>query len=797
VTDLQTLLDNPGFPYMHRLRQTARCVILCGISLPATVLAEEPAVAPEPETIPIQSLPSASDNTAVRLEAIVVTAQKRAENIQDVPISIQAFSGRSLAASGITNTRQLDQVVPSLQFSSIASFPLVFIRGLGSDNFVPSADPSIATYIDGIYVPNGAATLQSLANIERVEVLKGPQGTLFGRNATGGAISVSTGDPAAEFQTSLEGQLGNFDARAIKGSVSGPVTRWLGLSLSGESSRKDAYYSHVSREVPADHLDAVRLKLLIRPTENLSLSLSGYHSSQSGLFFNIYKNTDPSLLGRLFLIQPSEDNYVGDTDFPASTSATQDLGFGTLNWQMPWFDFKLLGSYQRHFAEGSQDFDGSAVPAAALSTGNVFTHLHTGELQLLSNQNTWGASRFKWVAGLYYLRSSAGIDPGYLRVAPGLVGGLLALPPLPVVNELGARLEELFNAFGLQNTPLGDGGLSLVFRGILDTRSYSAYAQGTFMFTDWLDLTLGGRAQRERRFLTKAQTDLADFSGSGTTTLLPFDLEGTNASNFAPRAVLSLRPFDDTLVYLSYSVAYKSGTYNIVNTYKQPNYIAPEKVASYELGTKIELAGGKVRVNAAIFDSEIRNLQSGFTSLLSGGVVQFFSVPRARSRGAELNLGWVPMPGWNPGLALSANGAYIDAIYTDFPDGPGYQEGTGLYSGDFDHSGNRLTHTPKWSGNLGLIQTFIGAHGRYEFAVSDYYSGNTYSTAQNADKQPAYAVLNARVSYLHQPWRLKLTLFSQNLLDRQYNVLVGPTDFGVQRTLAAPREYGARLNWEF
>ena len=780
------------------LIRASRCgLLLCGLSLSAAALADDtPAVAVE--TIPIQPLPQpAGDDSPTRLEAIVVTAQKRTENIQDVPISIQAFSGRSLAASGITNTRQLDQLVPSMQFSSIASYPLVFIRGLGSDNFVPSADPSIATYIDGIYVPNGAATVQSLANIERVEVLKGPQGTLFGRNATGGAISVATGDPAREFETAIEGQIGNFDTSAIKGSASGPLTSWLSLSLSGESSRKDPYYSNPNFRIQADHLDALRLKLRIDATPNLSLTLSGYHSRQSGLFAALYQNTKPSLLGQLFLIQPAEDDYSAETDYPTGTSAGQDIGSGVLSWRTPWFDVKMLGSFQYHSADGSLDFDGSSVPAAALTNGNTFTRLHTGELQILSNRDSWGASRFTWVAGLYYLRSSAGIDPAYMHLAPGLVGGLLALPPLPVVNQLGDRLEDLFNAFGLQNTPLGDGGLTLKFNGILDTRSYSAYAQGTFRFTDWLDLTIGGRVQQERRYLTRAQTALSSFSGDGSLGLFNFDLDSAEASNFAPRAVLGLHPFDDTLLYLSYAVAYKSGTYNIINVYQQPDYIVPERVSSWEVGVKQDFAHGRLRVNAALFDSRIRNLQSGFTSLLSGGIIQFFSVPKARSRGTELNLGWVPMPHWNPGLALSANGAYVDAIYVEFPNGPGYQEGTGLYSDDFDHSGNRLTHTPKWSGNLGLVQGLRSRHGRYELAISESYASHTYSTAQNSDKQPAYAVLNARISYLHQPWRLKLTLFGQNLLDRRYNVLVGPTDFGVQNTLAPPREFGARLNWDF
>lgn len=202
-------------------------------------------------------------------------------------------------------------------------------------------------------------------------------------------------------------------------------------------------------------------------------------------------------------------------------------------------------------------------------------------------------------------------------------------------------------------------------------------------------------------------------------------------------------------------------------------------------------------MDAALFHSNIDNLQSGFTSLLSGGVVQLFTVERARSRGAEIGLSWVPLPGWNPGLALSFNGAWIDAIYQEFPNGPGYGEITGLYRNDFDHSGNRITHTPEWSGTIGLTQIVMLGRGALELGIDDNYNSKTFSAAQNAQEQEAYAVLNARIGYVYTPWKLRFTVAGQNLLERRYHYPVGPTDFGTMKTLAAPREFGVRLGWEF
>ncbi len=226
------------------------------------------------DTIPVsparEPQAPAPSSPAVRnriVEEVVVTAQKREEKLQDVPISIQAFSGEAIAARGVENTYQLGQVVPSLQFTDVAGFTLIFLRGIGTDNFIPSADPSIATYIDGIYVPQGHTEAQSLGNVQRVEVLKGPQGTLFGRNATGGAISVITEDPGNIFKAQIESELGNFNSRQVKGSVTLPVVDWLSVSGAGVYKTQDNYYDATNFDLPKTKSYAYRFKASIHPAD--------------------------------------------------------------------------------------------------------------------------------------------------------------------------------------------------------------------------------------------------------------------------------------------------------------------------------------------------------------------------------------------------------------------------------------------------------------------------------------------------------------------------------------------------
>lgn len=731
------------------------------------------------------------------LQSVVVTAQKRDEHMQDVPISMQAFSGTELEAKGISSTTQLSQIVPGLQGAAIAGFPIIFIRGLGTDNFIPSADPSIALYVDGIYTPYGLDTVSSLAGLRSVEVLKGPQGTLFGRNADGGAISLVTSDPTTVFRSSFEGELTNLRGRSAKVAAAGPVTDWLSAGFSGVYTREDSPYSDPNFRVQPNELKAARVKLRFQPLDSLSLTLTGYRSVQSGVHSLIANNVAPSPLGRLLGITAQPDEYHSLTDYPASSQATQDLAYTIAKWELPWLDVHLLGSYQHLRTEHSSiDFDGSPQPLTALSTSNIFSYLQTGELQLLSNEGSWDAEHLTWVGGVYYLQGRGGIDPGQLRLLPGAVSGLLNQPGLPLLGQVGADLQRLLDALGAANSPLGDGGLTFQFSGVLGTRSLSAYTQATYRFTDWLDLTLGGRAQREDRFMTKSESEFLGLIGSGT--LLPpehFPLQEASARSFEPRAVLGVHPSATSLLYASYAVGQKSGTYNIINLLTPSGYVQPERVIAYELGAKTEFLDRRVRMNLALFDSHIHDLQSGFVSLLSAGAISFVTVPRARSRGGEFEGKWLPLSERNP-LVLSLSAAYVDAVYTAFPNGQGFQKNTGLYSGSLNLTGNELDYAPRWSGSLGAAQGLRAGPGVFEVAADEYFNSGYYTDAQNSVREGAFAVLNARAGYLYEPWKLRATLFGQNLLGRRYHTLNQATDFGVVRTLADPRTYGMRISWD-
>jgi iron complex outermembrane receptor protein len=762
------------------------------------VAAPKPPVADDSGALVVQPQDQPKGSTAAVhnrvVEEIVVTAQKREENIQDVPISIQAFSGDALAARGVVDTSGLQQTVPSLQFTNQAGFTLIFLRGIGTDNPIPSADRDVATYVDGIFMPSGQSTMQALGQVQRVEVLKGPQGTLFGRNSTGGAISVITEDPGQDFKGSVEAEASRFSGTAAKFAVMSPVTSWLSASLSGSIDRQDSYYTDVNYPIQPSRHDAARFKLSIHPSDKFKLVLTVFHSDDKDAYSEIAENTSPSLLGTLLGITAQPSNYIAHSDFPAQAKSTQDMLYGNFTWNLPWFDVKMIGGQLvNRTPYTSFDFDGSPIPLVGFDGSNEYTHQQTGELQLVSNADSWLADRLKWTLGFYYFHSAVAIDPAHIHVAANAINAILNLAG---ASE-PAALENLFQNLGLENTPLGTEGLRLAFAGGLGTKSYSAYAQATYNLTDWLDLTLGGRYQWERRYLIESSTSLIAPITDQTVPIFEFPLTHAVALNFSPKVMLSMHPSDTSMVYASYSVGYKSGTFNLVNIYTPPNYIVPEKISTYEAGVKSEFLDGRLRLNGAVFYNKIRDLQTSFISLLSGGALRFETAPAARTLGGEVDGTFVPLPEWDPGLALTGNAAYVKANYTDFPDGSGFAPGTGLFQSNQDFTGNRMVYAPTVSGSIGLVQTIETANGSWELSADNYYNSGFFADSANIIKQSGYTVQNARISYLYNPWNMRLTLFGTNLADHHYFRQQFPSDFGVLTALSAPREYGIRLHWDF
>jgi iron complex outermembrane receptor protein len=779
----------------------AAAAVACALMTASPMLFAQSASSDQPlSTIPVDgpdaavpedSAASAAD--AYTLEEVVVTARKREEPAQRAPVSVTALSGSQLEAQGIDDLRSLGRVVAGLQMTDLAGYSLIYIRGIGTDAFIPSADPSIATYVDGISIPSGHSAAQAFGAVDRVEVLKGPQGTLFGRNSTGGAVAIWTRDPGPTPETSIQVSYARFDDTRNRLYTNIPLAEGLATSLSVFYNRADNLYrldNGTGNDLPPEINKGARIKLGWALTDQLSLTLTGLAVDQSGTSTTTSANVDPSPILGASIPAETRDYVVTANSEPSLNTHSRGV-YGKFEWDGAGVDAKLLGSWYRVNAfDHVYDFDGSSQPIATYGADSEYQRFVTSELQLTSDDETPGADWLKWVGGVYYLRSRGGYDPGYLRLVDSI-----NLPISQIVDDIEPLLVDPLRS-ALLSAPI-PSSLTFYFTGLVEAESISGYAQTTASLLSWVDLTLGGRWQRETRRLVQSDVSIETVDG-GLGTLVSYPAESSTVTNFSPKVSLDLHPATDVLVYASYQKGFKSATYNIINIYTPPDYVKPERVTSYEVGYKSEWLDHTLRFNAAVFHNHIADLQTGFVSFTSGGAINFENAGSARIRGIEFESLWQPLPELDPGLVLGGSATWLEARYLDYPNGSGYEPTTGLAYRD-DFSGNRIVRTPRFTAGANVTQRIAVSRGTFELAVDYAYNSGYYYLAQNSPNsfENAYATINARASYLHKPWSLRVTAFVDNLTDERYNLAQFHTDFGREDTLAPPITGGLRINYDY
>jgi iron complex outermembrane receptor protein len=754
---------------------------------------------------PDQPEPQAAGPTRNRMiEEIVVTAEKREESLQDVPISVQAFSGEGLDARGVESTDALPRITPGLTVTTQVGYTVTYLRGLGSDAFL-FADPSVVNYTDGVYNPFPLGQTTNFGDVERIEVLKGPQGTLFGRNAIGGAISVITKDPSFDApEISALASYGSFDTFNARGTFSFPITDRLAASISGIYSdgethidgRKNTNNVPGGEPLDPEEMAAVRGKIVWQPLDWLKFNLNAYHLDQSGTGTLYAVNVDPSLLAEAAGVQP-EDPYAGVNNEDIFFDQKVDTVYGHVEFAFDSFDMKLFGSDQYIEVAQNYDFDGSDAALVYFEIAPGSSDVQTAEFQLLSNENSWGSDWLKWIAGAYYFHSKAGFDRLILRVAStnleqGLIYGLPLVPP-----EVSAAVA----ALGL---PIPTGDIETI--SLLGTESVSYFLQATISPTTWFDVTLGARYQDEQRKVLRTTAGLRAANGD----LVNYfdqsyksnpDLKDSTYA-FSPKVTLTLHPDwgSDAMIYATWQEATKSATYNVINIIDfNAEEVKAEEITAYEVGLKTTLLDGLLAFNTAVFHYTIENPQVQIVSVLEGGIVNFENAQEAQTFGADFDLIAQLFPSVFDGLVLTLNGAYLNTEYTEYTNGTGFNPETGVLMSNQDFSGNDVVRSPKYSGAAALSQTIDSEYGPFEISVDYYYNSGFYYRPENSEtsKEKSYGVLGTQISYLYEPWNLRATVYGRNLTDAQYNYSRFVTDFGALDARAPLSYYGLKLEYRF
>ena len=737
------------------------------------------------------------------IEEVMVVAQKREEKLQDIPISVQAFSENRLEAMGITSIADLQLVAPGMNYTETSGFGIIYIRGVGSDTFL-MGDPNVATYLDGVYLPFAVGQNQELFGLERIEVLKGPQGTLFGRGANGGAINIMTKSPSlTESEIQLELGYDSLNTTQTKAYFSYPIVDALAMSISASYKSGDHWYDEEStgggEKLPQVSSQAMRVKLLWTPVDELELGLSYMQSLEQGTSSGLQGNSEPSLLAQVVGITP-QTGYTVDNDVPVYYHANNKIMSFTGLWSGENHDYKFLVSRQDGSPMGLFiDFDGAPQPVAYFGTSNgAVNEVKTAEVQMISANEGLFGSNVRYNFGYYWVNWVSALDPVFLGLlgidlSTGVQNSTLSLPA-GFVGLLDSLLEPLLG-FG---TP--SGAVRLVGRNTLD--SHALYAQTSIDFLDDFTFTVGVRYQEETRTLDESSSSLGDSNIEPVVFIQKYEDIEDEVKSTKPKIGLEYRPpfLDEGMIYASWQQSIKGTQYNLINIYDPPEMILPEEMDAIELGIKTSPFGAGSVFNFAYFKYDIENLQVQFVSLLQGGAVTQENAGGAAIEGFEFEFQTLLFPSVIDNLVLISNGTMLTTKeYTEYLNGSGFDPNTGLLTTGNDFSGNEIARAPDATGTIGVSKTTEVPGGSLEIGADYYYNSGFYYLAQNSEKsvEDAYTVLNARVSYFYQPANLRITLYGRNLQGTEYNYGRFHVDFGTA-DYKAPRDIiGLKVNWQF
>lgn len=729
-------------------------------------------------------IPKASN----QLEEVTVTARRRNESLQGVPTMVTALSGDDLGRYGVSSVEDLEATTPGLVYADAVGYAMPYIRGIGSNSFSPAVDPTVATFLDGFYSPSTVGALQYIGDVESIQVLKGPQGTLFGRNTTAGAIVINTKKPSPELEGKIEYGMGTRNREYLTGFLSGPLfSDYMGFSVSAYTDTVDSYYNSTNIkhniEFAPEESEGVRVKLRIDPFDWLSLDLS-YTESESngskGILFGLEKAGVINATSAA-ATQPDRPRHTA-MDVDGYTHVESEALTGKLTLSFETIEAWVLAGYTDVWGATLGDLDFSENEAFRYNYDNhdYFSNIDSVELQV-SSVNDWSlfGISYNWLAGAYSGDASAGWDPLVFEINANLLSGLI--PSLP-------------------NT----GGVREEVTGVVDTDATALFANISFDLTDWMSLDLGVRQSDETRTIARnkaeiyVQTDPDLLDLSFLLDAVPVtirDLSGPALDFKDTSYLVGLNFFagDLGMFYAKFVQGYKSGTWNVTALLTEPDAIDPEQVDSYEIGFKGEFFERTLRFNAAAFRYDYNGLQNYQTELVNSGTVLVKSIDEAKVTGSEFDLTYLPPI---EGLQILLSGSYIDTEVIKWPDAPCFMAVTYLGT-TCDLKGNELGGAPKFSGNLDINYRFYLFDDEFQIGANYYINGGFFFDVQNQVEQEEYGTVGARASWYRDEWGTTVSITGKNITAVDYREFGILFEAGEGTRWAPLTEWTASLKWEF
>ncbi|MET0246417.1 MAG: TonB-dependent receptor [Sphingomonas sp.] len=691
---------------------------------------------------------------------IVVTAQRREEKLSQVPLSVTAFSGTALANTGVTDTRALTQVTPGLNFQSVGSSAQPVIRGIGSSGSSVGDSSNVAIYVDGVYQPFQAANYLQFVDLERIEVLRGPQGTLFGRNAAGGAINITTLTPSFDLTGRIGASYGRYDEFEAMGYVNVPlVDDKLAMNISADYLDGGAFRPDINlnRDLGYKKFYTVRSKLLVKLGERTNVVFAGYYTRFNDLTTFGNQPLDGNTQVRASLpgvLVPTEKNTSALGIVPRNRVTTGG-GSMRVTIDLDWATLSSLSAFSkaRQFVRTDSDLTPVTFSDSRIRFGD---DMISQDLVLTSA----AGGRLGWLAGATYYR-----ERGFYHLRS--FGGQVVFNPVPRLT------------FG---TDVSD----------IRIDAYSAFGELTYKLTDRLTLIGGLRYNRDEPGFTGNPVVAA--------TGLPGAAIGADDhfEKLTPKASIRYAITPAINAYASYTKGFKSGVFNGNSLQLAP--VNPETVDAYEIGLK----GAPSRTfsfDTAAYYYNYKDLQ--FSAFGTTSITPTLrNAAKAEIYGFEANLNLIP----TRGFTMRAGLAYTHGEYTDFVGAQGFRptrNAQGIAIGGnssfvFDASGARLVRTPRLQANGTMTYEFDTAAGGTVLGsvTGSYTSRLVYDLAANF-QQKGFAIFNANLAYTTPDRHWRGTLFGQNIFDAAPIAGVLISNLSTSVTYQRPAQYGVKLEYLF
>lgn len=715
------------------------------------------------------------------LEEVIVTATKRAESLQDIPVTVTAFSSDTIQEAGINNAGDLAIMTPALNIN-VNQSPFnarMTIRGVGTAQTDPALEPSVGLFVDGVFFGRTGLGMSDLTDIERIEVLQGPQGTLYGKNTNAGAISVITKMPnSEEFEGYVEATAGDYGMHRVTASASAPLTDTLAYRLSGNIHQRDGYYDNSAGDDLNDADDwNIQGKLLWQPTDSMSILFSGSHIDRDTTCCAADVVQSESVNNELInqgLRPDNNDPYDYDVQPGVDNSfeMESDLLSMTIDFDLDWGEIQSITAWNDYEYSVDQDPDRSQLDILAVRNDDFSGDSFSQELRLTAS----AGDNLDYMVGLFYYEQTTkrGSSNPFVIIGDDFI---------PIAAQQDLPLPLPINL-------LAQPGDNLVADYKQDTDTIAVFGQATWHIGDVWHVTGGLRWSDEEK-----QSDL--FSQTNSTAVsvglvgasfldsvsTPIDANLNRSSDnvdWMLRASMDIG--DDSIIYASAATGTKSGGFQSVSGTEDDREFDDEETTTYELGVKSTLLDARLRINAAAFYSEIDEFQS--QRQLETGLGTFVSnEAEVETSGLDFQLEALPLPN----LTLSAGLLYMHKY--EITDGP--------------EDGAELPFTADFSGNLAATLVFPLGDGaiywRTDYSYMDDHSTNVANTGDLRDSDfDDRNLVNSKLGWRNDNWNV--SVWGKNLTDDEYATQTA-TPFLITGMdayfLAPPLTYGATLRYTF